>query len=104
MRHPALSLGAGAGAAHRKMARHRTTRQLLLTVANRCAVRSGIQVDTMNAICAVVVSFTAVRDDLAVVCDKLPTQLVGAITINPRSEERRVGEECVSTCRSRWAP
>src|SRR3546814_16597588 len=21
-----------------------------------------------------------------------------------RSEERRVGEECVSTCRSRWAP
>src|SRR3546814_10940418 len=22
----------------------------------------------------------------------------------PRSEERRVGQECVSTCRSRWAP
>src|SRR3546814_13595076 len=22
----------------------------------------------------------------------------------PRSEERRVGEECVSTCRSRWSP
>src|SRR3546814_14699009 len=22
----------------------------------------------------------------------------------PRSEERRVGKECVSTCRSRWAP
>src|SRR3546814_7755052 len=76
MRHPALSLGAGAGAAHRKMARHHTTRQLLLTGANRCGVRSGIQVDTMNAICAVVVSFTGVRDDLAVVCDKLPTPLV----------------------------
>src|SRR3546814_5046074 len=31
-----------------------------------------------------------------------------AITISaglaPRSEERRVGKECVSTCRSRWAP
>src|SRR3546814_15589736 len=25
------------------------------------------------------------------------------ITI-PRSEERRVGKECVSTCRSRWSP
>src|SRR3546814_18432925 len=22
----------------------------------------------------------------------------------PRTEERRVGKECVSTCRSRWAP
>src|SRR3546814_17722510 len=24
--------------------------------------------------------------------------------IEPRSEERRVGKECVSTCRSRWSP
>src|SRR3546814_15320815 len=28
--------------------------------------------------------------------------LVG--TTVPRSEERRVGQECVSTCRSRWSP
>src|SRR3546814_16004673 len=27
-----------------------------------------------------------------------------AITDNFRSEERRVGKECVSTCRSRWSP
>src|SRR3546814_7863332 len=28
------------------------------------------------------------------------------LSINPvyRSEERRVGKECVSTCRSRWSP
>src|SRR3546814_15504235 len=25
-------------------------------------------------------------------------------TNSPRSEERRVGKECVSTCRSRWSP
>src|SRR3546814_19101797 len=25
-------------------------------------------------------------------------------TVFPRSEERRVGKECVSTCRSRWSP
>src|SRR3546814_13162428 len=25
-------------------------------------------------------------------------------TIKRRSEERRVGKECVSTCRSRWSP
>src|SRR3546814_12209305 len=30
---------------------------------------------------------------------------VGAIgTALARSEERRVGKECVSTCRSRWSP
>src|SRR3546814_12779978 len=27
-----------------------------------------------------------------------------AATSAPRSEERRVGKECVSTCRSRWSP
>src|SRR3546814_14541520 len=30
----------------------------------------------------------------------------GAVEVGPteRSEERRVGKECVSTCRSRWSP
>src|SRR3546814_12987323 len=37
-------------------------------------------------------------------------QLVEQLTLNQRvlgssrSEERRVGKECVSTCRSRWSP
>src|SRR3546814_1862390 len=26
------------------------------------------------------------------------------VKVRPRSEERRVGKECVSTCRSRWSP
>src|SRR3546814_12353898 len=26
------------------------------------------------------------------------------VVLRRRSEERRVGKECVSTCRSRWAP
>src|SRR3546814_13149204 len=26
------------------------------------------------------------------------------MVVKPRSEERRVGKECVSTCRSRWSP
>src|SRR3546814_13449845 len=30
--------------------------------------------------------------------------LGGAIQTGSRSEERRVGKECVSTCRSRWSP
>src|SRR3546814_5569538 len=28
----------------------------------------------------------------------------GGVTNSGRSEERRVGKECVSTCRSRWSP
>src|SRR3546814_15290127 len=28
----------------------------------------------------------------------------GALVTEGRSEERRVGKECVSTCRSRWSP
>src|SRR3546814_3067571 len=29
---------------------------------------------------------------------------VGVADVMQRSEERRVGKECVSTCRSRWSP
>src|SRR3546814_11408296 len=29
---------------------------------------------------------------------------VEAVATGQRSEERRVGKECVSTCRSRWSP
>src|SRR3546814_11656773 len=32
--------------------------------------------------------------------DGIPTLLISPC----RSEERRVGKECVSTCRSRWSP
>src|SRR3546814_1288739 len=32
--------------------------------------------------------------------DPCPARMRGG----PRSEERRVGKECVSTCRSRWSP
>src|SRR3546814_5318499 len=30
--------------------------------------------------------------------------LLGSARLDMRSEERRVGKECVSTCRSRWSP
>src|SRR3546814_3059298 len=35
-----------------------------------------------------------------------PSEALFRARINPRtrSEERRVGKECVSTCRSRWSP
>src|SRR3546814_17655400 len=33
-----------------------------------------------------------------------PMKVVGAVLLTGRSEARRVGKECVSTCRSRWSP
>src|SRR3546814_17233559 len=33
---------------------------------------------------------------------RLPIRRV--VVLSERSEERRVGKECVSTCRSRWSP
>src|SRR3546814_15625576 len=34
----------------------------------------------------------------------LPRVLWAAPAVTLRSEERRVGKECVSTCRTRWSP
>src|SRR3546814_14148072 len=31
-------------------------------------------------------------------------ELSETVAYDPRSEERRVGQECVGTCRSRWSP
>src|SRR3546814_12123798 len=42
--------------------------------------------------------------DAAQRCVDLGDQLALAVTGTKRSEERRVGKECVSTCRSRWSP
>src|SRR3546814_13455848 len=33
-----------------------------------------------------------------------PFLYLGYVGFSMRSEERRVGKECVSTCRSRWSP
>src|SRR3546814_14594382 len=47
-----------------------------------------------------------VAETIAVACERhlASKDLVAAALQLPRSEERRVGQECVSTCRSRWSP
>src|SRR3546814_13127269 len=41
----------------------------------------------------------------AIGADRSRSQSAANLTTKPiRSEERRVGKECVSTCRSRWSP
>src|SRR3546814_13450754 len=58
--------------------------------------------------------FADVRNDMRIAREEIFGPVLVAIAFdddedavriaNDRSEERRVGKECVSTCRSRWAP
>src|SRR3546814_1991409 len=69
----------------------------------RCALVTGVQT------CALPISpadFAIRTDRLAVrgIGARLRTQALQSPRGQPRSEERRVGKECVSTCRSRWSP
>ena len=42
--------------------------------------------------------------DLKILCREQLQSLGPSETFNKRSEERRVGKECTSWCRSRWSP
>src|SRR3546814_3256676 len=46
----------------------------------------------------------ALHRDLAVPHAQLVIRKGYNPSVDSRSEERRVGKECVSTCRSRWSP
>src|SRR3546814_6476942 len=77
--------------------RRRHTRCALVTGVQTCALpiwdgpRRGVGADRIDVADAV-----ADRDRRDAGADRLDA--------TRRSEERRVGKECVSTCRSRWSP
>src|SRR3546814_3498539 len=84
----------------------------------RCALVTGVQT------CALPIFLNVVNGDketVDAILDHPDIQAVGFVGSTPiaeyvykrgcaagkrvqRSEERRVGKECVSTCRSRWSP
>src|SRR3546814_9548313 len=77
----------------------------------RCALVTGVQT------CALPISFAsgmatinAARNAVKELCARaakmwgIPQDAVTWENGHARSEERRVGKECVSTCRSRWSP
>src|SRR3546814_8729263 len=64
----------------------------------RCALVTGVQT------CALPISFGTIGTWC---CSSFAANQVfeaGCGRLDIRSEERRVGKECVSTCRSRWSP
>src|SRR3546814_3955816 len=60
----------------------------------RCALVTGVQT------CALPICLLIVRGRM----NNHRRSVVVHQTREGRSEERRVGKECVSTCRSRWSP
>src|SRR3546814_4884517 len=79
----------------------------------RCALVTGVQTCALPIYPPIVSVQTTYRGAAANVVESRITQALedrlsgieGIQTItSQRSEERRVGKECVSTCRSRWSP
>src|SRR3546814_4299866 len=66
----------------------------------RCALVTGVQT------CALpILSFHRILRTLPPSsCPFILEHIFLRKDVHPRSEERRVGKECVSTCRSRWSP
>src|SRR3546814_4868622 len=70
----------------------------------RCALVTGVQT------CALPISFKRISRGSTYPFVKLGQSsqpwnvALNCNVSSPRSEERRVGKECVSTCRSRWSP
>src|SRR3546814_4380116 len=64
----------------------------------RCALVTGVQT------CALPISPPRKEKIRHISYWALSSSLVFEAAVAARSEERRVGKECVSTCRSRWSP
>src|SRR3546814_958965 len=94
--------------------RRRHTRCALVTGVQTCALPS-VQVHsiTLGSNQAAIVRFSKTERDVNTgevtkVRHLIATMAYQYVDVPPtetvRSEERRVGKECVSTCRSRWSP
>src|SRR3546814_5974230 len=87
--------------------RRRHTRCALVTGVQTCALPISIKpphlFDSGRHALYDFPFFTDVDDTRADTSAKLP-QFRDSFLVAIRSEERRVGKECVSTCRSRWSP
>src|SRR3546814_7765583 len=90
--------------------RRRHTRCALVTGVQTCALPISV-IFALHALqgCAVgigalMAGYCAVRAARGLVTQPKNNSIDLAMLFIGRSEERRVGKECVSTCRSRWSP
>src|SRR3546814_2015918 len=72
----------------------------------RCALVTGVQTCALPIYPAWAAALSSPLQRM-MYCDTvtyLPDDILVKVDRASRSEERRVGKECVSTCRSRWSP
>src|SRR3546814_1965351 len=93
--------------------RRRHTRCALVTGVQTCAlpissgllshdpIRFGASASLVNGALDAFVKGAAIELERGV---RINSVSPGVLVESLRSEERRVGKECVSTCRSRWSP
>src|SRR3546814_4975372 len=85
--------------------RRRHTRCALVTGVQTCALPICFVEHAGDAALRAVDIFGIAEGDAAFAFEPVERIAVGkVIAVVVRSEERRVGKECVSTCRSRWSP
>src|SRR3546814_1056215 len=86
--------------------RRRHTRCALVTGVQTCALPISLDpaVDLLAQLGPGRGGVAAVGDLLECASERLPGRRGVRQPVVTRSEERRVGKECVSTCRSRWSP
>src|SRR3546814_7642045 len=82
--------------------RRRHTRCALVTGVQTCALPILFAGD--EAPSAAEPGLDLVGDEERAVAPAQPRRLGEVGLVRQRSEERRVGKECVNTCRSRWSP
>src|SRR3546814_8440475 len=77
----------------------------------RCALVTGVQTCALPISLASDIKFPALTGRIVDTADQIPADQEAALDAEltafekaTRSEARRVGKECVSTCRSRWSP
>src|SRR3546814_11553503 len=77
---------------------------LRFTIALALAGEETGSLDVYSAEMAGRQDLVALRDRIRVQADEALGRNETEVIVHQRSEERRVGKECVSTCRSRWSP
>src|SRR3546814_5438304 len=86
--------------------RRRHTSCALVTVVQTCALPICALLDNQPAVGIAIMQSPGsnaldISDQVRAVMDELSADFPSSLE---RSEERRVGTECVSKCRSRWSP
>src|SRR3546814_4689153 len=90
--------------------RRRHTRCALVTGVQTCALpissKLGLGIGQSLSVeeAIKVVAVKSANDIAVALAEKVGGSEANFARLMTRSEERRVGKECVSTCRSRWSP